>query len=89
MVDGKTRKATARCVFGYYDGTTLKLLEGKLDGEIAKVPAGENGYGWDRLFIPEGYDVTRAQLNEEDDRKTYLQIKPFAELKEFLSGISG
>jgi len=85
MLDGKDRSATARCVFGYYDGKDLKLFEGKLDGEIAKIPAGENGYGWDRIFIPEGYQVTRAELGEEDDRKTYLQMKPFAELKKFLS----
>lgn len=84
MLDGKTRKATARCVFGYYDGQVLKLFEGKLGGEIANTPAGENGYGWDKIFIPDGYTVTRAELSEEDDRKTYLQIKPFAELKLFL-----
>lgn len=84
MLDGKTRKATARCVFGYYDGQVLKLFEGKLGGEIAVTPAGENGYGWDKIFIPDGYTVTRAELSEEDDRKTYLQMKPFAELKQFL-----
>lgn len=84
MLNEKTRKAIARCVFGYYDGKTLKLFEGKLNGEVSKNPAGENGYGWDKIFIPEGYEVTRAQLSEEDDRKTYLQIKPFAKLKKFL-----
>jgi inosine triphosphate pyrophosphatase len=84
MVNGKTRKATAKCVFGYYDGEVLKLFEGGLAGEIAEVPAGDKGYGWDKIFIPEGYAVTRAELSEEDDQKTYLQIKPFAQLKEFL-----
>ena len=79
-----TRKATARCVFGYFDGEELKLFEGGLDGEIAKAPSGENGYGWDKIFIPQGYTVTRASLSEEDDQKTYLKIKPFAKLKEFL-----
>ena len=48
-------------------------------------PAGGNGYGWDKIFIPEGYSITRASLNEEDDRKTYLQIKPFLKLKTFLT----
>lgn len=84
MIGDNTRKATARCVFGYFDGQDLELFEGSLDGEIAKTPSGENGYGWDKMFIPNGYSVTRASLNEEDDRKTYLQIKPFAKLKEFL-----
>lgn len=84
MIDGKTRKATARCVFGYFDGQELKLFEGGLDGEVATTPSGENGYGWDKIFIPQGYTVTRASLEEKDDQKTYLQIKPFEKLKEFL-----
>ncbi|MFA7662948.1 MAG: non-canonical purine NTP pyrophosphatase [Patescibacteria group bacterium] len=84
MVNGKTRHATAKCVFGYYDGVILKLFESSLDGEIAESPAGENGYGWDCFYIPLGYTVTRAQLSEEDDQKTYMQIKPLAALKEFL-----
>lgn len=85
MINGKTRKAMARCVFGYFDGQTLQLFEGSLGGEIASKPAGENGYGWDKIFIPGGYSMTRASLNEEDDRKTYLQIKPFEKLKQFLT----
>jgi len=89
MLDGKTRNAVARCVFGYYDGNILKLFEGSMDGEISHVPAGERGYGWDKIFIPHGYTVTRAQLSEEDDQKTYVQIKPFAQLKEFLLNHEG
>jgi non-canonical purine NTP pyrophosphatase (RdgB/HAM1 family) len=85
LLDGKTRKATARCVIGYYDGKDLRLFEGELGGEIATAPSGTNGYGWDRIFIPQGYTVTRASLGEKDDQKTYLQIKPFAKLKRFLS----
>lgn len=84
MVNNKSRRAIARCVFGYYDGETLKLFEGSLGGTIAETPAGEYGYGWDKIFIPDGYTVTRAQLDEEHDRKTYLQIKPFDDLKLFL-----
>lgn len=85
LVNDKSRNATARCVFGYYDGEQLKLFEGSLNGQISKSPSGENGFGWDKIFIPEGYEVTRASLNDEDDQKTYTQIKPFAALKEFIS----
>jgi non-canonical purine NTP pyrophosphatase (RdgB/HAM1 family) len=85
MIGNKqTRKATARCVFGYFDGTVLELFDGKLDGEIAEIPSGNNGYGWDTIFIPEGYSVTRASLDEKDDQKTYLEIKPFAKLRKYL-----
>lgn len=84
MIDGNTRKATARCVFGYFDGDNIRLFEGSLDGKIAKSPSGSNGYGWDKIFIPKGYFVTRASLGKEDDKKTYLQFKPFEKLKEYL-----
>ena len=88
LVDGKTRKATARCVFGYFDGQDLELFEGSLDGEIPETPSGDNGFGWDKIFIPEGYTVTRASLTEADDQKPHLQIKPFAKLKAYLESIA-
>lgn len=84
LLDGKSRKATAKCVFGYYDGQTVQFFEGAMEGEVAQLPVGDGGYGWDKIFIPSGYTQTRAQMNEADDQKTYLQIKPFAALKEFL-----
>ncbi len=84
MLHGMSRKAVAKCMFGYCDGEETVFFEGKLNGRIAERPAGDNGYGWDKIFIPEGYTVTRASLNEADDKKTYLKLKPFAELKQFL-----
>ena len=46
--------------------------------------AGENGYGWDEIFIPEGYDITRAEMTDEDDKKTYLKMKRLDLLRDFL-----
>lgn len=86
LLDGKDRSATARCVFGYFDGKEEAYFEGGMPGTVADHPGGDGGFGWDTIFIPQGYSVTRAELNEEDDRKTYLMIKPFAELKAFLAG---
>ena len=85
LLDRKSRKATARCVFGYFDGDDEKYFEGFLDGEIAKKPKGENGYGWDKIFMPNGCSgQTRAELSSEEDRETYLKIKPLEQVKEFL-----
>ncbi len=83
-LDGLSRNATAKSIYGYYDGKTMEFFEGSLRGTIADHPRGENGWGWDRLFIPEGYSLTRAELDEEDDQKTYRLIKPFDKLKAFL-----
>lgn len=87
-LDGLSRDAVARCVFGYHDGSRMEFFEGSLNGRIAEHPAGSNGFGWDKIFIPEGYEITRAEMNEENDRKTYLMIKPFDRLKAFLEEIN-
>ena len=86
MLDGfDDRRATASCVFGYYDGEQVKLFRGDLSGEIATSPCGDNGYGWDKIFCPDGYGGrTRAELNSEEDAATYAAIKPIAQLRDFL-----
>lgn len=84
LLDGKDRSAIARCVFGYYDGKNETFFEGSLKGTIPEKPAGSDGFGWDLIFIPEGYTVTRAELSPEDDEKTYQIIKPIAEIRDFL-----
>jgi len=86
MCDGlKNRKAQAECVFGYYDGERLELLRGRLDGTIADHPRGDGGFGWDRIFCPEGYEnQTRAELTQEQNEETYQMIKPIKQLRELL-----
>lgn len=87
LITDDNRKAIARCVFGYFDGVNMKFFEGKMNGEIAKEPCGESGYGFDPFFIPEGYTITRAQMDEESDQKTYLLIKPIKEVGKFLESL--
>jgi len=85
LLNGKDRAATARCVFGYFDGENEVYFEGGMGGTIAEKPAGDGGYGFDRIFIPEGFNVTRAEQNAEDHKTVYLKIKPIMQLKEFLT----
>lgn len=87
MLDGfDSRAATASCVYGYYDGAEMVLLRGELKGTISDHPRGEGGFGWDKIFEPAGYGGrTRAELSLDDDKLTYASIKPFAELREFLT----
>lgn len=84
MLNGFDRKAIARTIYGYYDGDNVEYFEGRLVGAIATKPAGNGGYGWDRIFIPTGYNITRASLNEVDNKITYLKIKPLEKIKQFL-----
>jgi non-canonical purine NTP pyrophosphatase (RdgB/HAM1 family) len=84
MLDGLDRSAVAKCVFGFYDGKELKFFESYLRGQISVKPLGSNGFGFDKIFIPEGYEITRGQMNDEDNNKTYKLIKPIDEVEKFL-----
>jgi XTP/dITP diphosphohydrolase len=44
------------------DGRTLCTARGVCDGKIATSPRGENGFGYDPIFIPEGFDRTFGEL---------------------------
>jgi len=87
MLDGfDDRSAYASVVYGYFDGETLELIPGKLDGMIAQSPRGEGGYGWDKIFEPEGYNGrTRAELSPEKDIESYNKLRDFGALRAFLS----
>ncbi len=87
LLENKDKKALARCIFGYYDGNKEAYFEGSMNGIIAGKPAGTGGFGWDTIFIPEGFDITRAELSKEDYQKTYLRIKRIEEVKRFLTSL--
>mgnify|MGYP005616269951 CR=1 FL=1 len=88
MLDGFTdRTAVAKCAYGYYDGKELTIFEGSACGVIALNPSdGDKGFGWDKIFIPEGYgNRIRADLNQDEYDELYLKIKPIEQLRAFLS----
>jgi inosine triphosphate pyrophosphatase len=82
------RSARGECMYGYYDGNHLELLHGSIDGQIADHPRGDGGYGWDKVFCPEGYGGrTRAELTEAEYATLYEIIRPLPALREFLKSL--
>lgn len=91
MLDGfNDRSAIAGCTYAYFDGNDTRYFTGQLAGVIAPDPKGTGGYGFDRIFIPDGFDGrTAAELDAASYDRYYSTIKPFDALKEFLAGIDG
>lgn len=64
------------------------IAEGRWYGRIAETPAGDGGFGYDPLFIPDGFDITAAQMAR--DEKQSLSHRALAlnalapQLNEFL-----
>ncbi len=42
------------------------IAEGRWYGSIAETPAGDGGFGYDPLFIPDGFDITAAQMARDE-----------------------
>lgn len=84
LLKGKDRSATARCMYGYFDGEKEAYFEGSMDGIIPEKPAGDGAFGFAKIFIPEGFNLTQAELNKEDHEIVYTTIKPIRQLKNFL-----
>lgn len=76
-------KATAKVLIGYYDGVEVKFFEGVIKGKIVS-PRGENGFGWDKIFQPDNYDRTFAEMSSEEKNKISMRKLAFERLREYL-----
>lgn len=61
--DGES--ATVSCSIAYYDGSELLTVRGDVKGTIVAA-RGENGFGFDKTFIPDGHEHTYAEMSEEE-----------------------
>ncbi len=85
--DATNRRARYRCVIAYVrhaDDPTPLLALGEWEGVIALQPAGEGGFGYDSLFIPEGLSITSAQMSAADKNAVSHRGKALAELLRLL-----
>jgi len=81
---GRNRKAIAKTCVCFFDGRKCKVFSGNINGKIAKRPRGNEGFGWDSIFIPEGYTKTFAELGTKEKNKISMRRKAFLKLREFL-----
>lgn len=85
MKGSENRKADFKTVVALIlpDGKT-EFFEGRVDGVITMEKRGEGGFGYDPIFIPDGYDKTFAELGENIKNKISHRAKAIAALCEYL-----
>ncbi len=66
------------------DGETF-YFEGRIDGHITEKPSGEGGFGYDPVFMPDGYDRTFAELSAEEKNKISHRGIAMSKLVKFLN----
>lgn len=60
------RKAHFSTVIALVEGSELKFFEGSVYGVITETPSGNEGFGYDPIFMPDGYDRTFAQMDGDE-----------------------
>jgi XTP/dITP diphosphohydrolase len=60
------------------------LFEGIMKGRIIREQRGMNGFGYDPLFVPEGFDKTYAEMTEDEKNSISHRGKAFIEFRKFI-----
>jgi XTP/dITP diphosphohydrolase len=82
------RSARFCCVIALVrNGKLLRTVEGAVEGEIVDLPRGANGFGYDPVFQPNGFEQTFAEMAPELKNKISHRAKAIATLREALREI--
>jgi|SRR3989344_1450990 len=85
LKDFNDRSANAETVIAYHDGKKIRTFIGTVKGEISDKVRGENGFGWDKIFIPNGLNKTQAELSASEKNSLSTRRKAIEKLKRYLN----
>jgi XTP/dITP diphosphohydrolase len=81
------RRARFRCVLCIINpGGQEKMVEGECPGRLLRTPRGGGGFGYDPLFVPDGHDVSFAELGDRAKNTISHRARAWARLVEWLRG---
>lgn len=83
---GKTnRRARFVCAIAIaINGEVIETFEGEVKGVIIDAPRGAGGFGYDPVFLPDGYDQTFGEMDQELKNKISHRAKAFQAAMEFV-----
>ena len=82
----ENRKAQFRTVICLIRNGKEHLFEGIVKGEIIQEKRGGAGFGYDPIFVPEGYDLTFAELGDDVKNTISHRARAVEKLCQFLKG---
>jgi XTP/dITP diphosphohydrolase len=80
----ENRKARFRTVIALILDEKEYLFEGTVNGRIINEKRGTDGFGYDPVFVAEGYNKTFAEMSLDEKNKISHRAKAFEKLREFL-----
>lgn len=85
-LSGKTdRNARFKTVISLIKGGQEHLFEGSIEGKITLQRSGSKGFGYDPIFVPQGYEISFAEMSPEEKNKISHRAKAMEKLISFLN----
>jgi XTP/dITP diphosphohydrolase len=84
LLERRPRKAFFRAVAGLRYGAQQWTFTGEVHGSIARRPAGRHGFGYDPIFIPEGWTRTFGQVPPREKDAISHRARAMAKVGTFL-----
>ena len=66
----------------------MNISEGTCEGTITFAPRGDSGFGYDPLFIPDGYNQTFGELSDNIKNQISHRARALMKLREFLTSLT-
>lgn len=82
------RSGQFRAVVTYIDASGVQQFEGIIKGQVALEKIGKDGFGYDPIFIPEGYNQTFAELSAEVKNTMSHRKRSVEKLAQFLNKLN-
>ena len=85
MKNEEDRSAYVQATIVYIDNQSIEhTFSGRVDGSITEEERGDNGWGFDPIFTPNGQDLTFGEMDPEQKNEYSMRAKALLELKLFL-----
>jgi len=85
LADERNRAAQFKTVITYFDGQRVEQFEGVIKGVITEELSGHEGFGYDPIFKPDGFDQTFAEMTPELKNQISHRKRAAEKLSDFLN----
>jgi XTP/dITP diphosphohydrolase len=85
-VPDSRRGAHFYCAAAFVAGVSEHVVSGQVEGQLLRAPRGDGGFGYDPIFLPDGFSVTTAEMTAESKDEISHRGKAFRALVPVITG---
>lgn len=85
LIGGGKTDTTVTAAVAIYNGKDLKIFKGSVNGTLSKIDKGSGGFGFDKVFVPNGYTKTYAEMEASLKNKISHRASALRKLKNYFT----